>query len=405
MQNASKLTLCIDVADNAIGQEILCDCVLALEKIADEVGCILSVILTGSFSRGEGSVLFMPSGEALILGDIEFIVVTKLGSDLGHIAMLLKSAAKKVELSLKEKSISCLIDFSPVARSFLKRAKPSIFIYELLLNGKVVYGDSNILGELPVFTASHIPKCDAFYLLCNRIVEQLSYFKKMSLSDLTDVDMYYPLVKLYMDMAGSFLIITDRYEPSYSLRYERFAQMNASDCFVDGDLFSVFVKRLEEMTKFKLHPNNANAILSDISPETVRNMFCDSIEFARHLWLWEIRQLTNNKNIYDLGVSFQTIMKVFPVKAKVRGWLKFIKIASDISEPLSFKKIFRLYFVGPPQILIYCAAAELYFSLQRGEECDVKKVMHFLPTQATAANQQEAISAVVDAWNKFIRSV
>jgi hypothetical protein len=400
-----KITLCTDQRVNTTAQNILQNCILALDNFTIEKGCIVSVILTGSFSRGEGSVLFVSPEKTLILGDMEFIIITTVGTNLKQIASSLQSVAKKVESSLEEQSIICSIEFSPVARNFLKKAKPAIFNYELLLNGKVVYGDKDILNEFALIAASQIPKHDAFYLLCNRVVEQLSYFAKISSSDLNDLQIIYPLVKLYMDMAGSFLIMTGHYEPSYSQRYETFTKMNAPDCFVTGDLFPVFLKRLEDMTKFKLQPKQDNSIMSDISPEAALCLFRDSMKFVRQLWQWEIRHLTNNVSSVSLGDSYKIIMKSYSLKARIRGWLKFLRIAWNIGESLSFLKIFKLFFVGPPQMLIYCAAVQLYFSLESNGTCDINKVISFLPTRSDAANQQEAITAVVNAWNQFIRSV
>ncbi|MDK9705919.1 MAG: hypothetical protein OEL83_02605 [Desulforhopalus sp.] len=404
MQITPIYSLCIEVVENEFAKKILLNCISSLENLTEKYGSVISVILTGSFSRGEGSVFIEDSVGVFVLGDMEFIVVTKQGTDLGNTAIILDTIAREVEASLREQNIHCAIEFSPVARNFLRRARPTIFNYELFLNGKVVYGDPGILCEIPVLTTSKIPEIDAFYLLCNRIVEQLFFITKLSSGDLTGLNAYYPFVKLYMDMAGSFLVITGEYEPSYFLRHEKFSKMSGKDCFIEGSMLTIFLERLGEMTRFKLQPTKELS-MSGMSHAQINGLFRSSVEYVRQLWRWEIRFLSRNTEMKSISESYSVILNNFSLKASIRGWLKFFRIAWRIGEPISFLKIFKLLFFGPPQMLIYCAAAQIYFSLDQEKGCDLKKVMDYLPTKAYATDQNEAIAAVVDAWDKFIRSV
>lgn len=363
------------------------------------------MILTGSFSRDEGSILILPSGECLVLGDLEFIVVTRERTDLAKAASVLDHAAREAEVSLREQDIHCSIELSPVARNFLKRAKPTIFNYELYRNGKVVFGEKHIMQEMPAITASQIPRLDAFNLLCNRIVEQLSHFLKLTVSPLNSIDAYYPMVKLYLDIAGSFLILTDRYEPTYRMRCEVFAKLGSCETFLQEDHFKPFLSRLQDMTSFKLNPDVSSLPVTDCQENFFWDLFFEGRDFARELWLWEIASLSGEGDRNAMEESYSAIMKHYSLKAWVRGWLKFLRIAWRIGEPLPYWKLVRLVIKGPPQMLIYCAAARLYFSLNRLGEFDVKGAIAILPTKAGAGTTHEAMASVIDAWTKFIRSV
>jgi len=110
MRNASSITLCASVEANNIAQDILRECVLALENLANQHRSILSLILTGSFSRGEGSVFYSSDRNIQILGDMEFIAITKDGTDLYKISRSLQSISNSIELSLKDKKIFCSIE-------------------------------------------------------------------------------------------------------------------------------------------------------------------------------------------------------------------------------------------------------------------------------------------------------
>ena len=389
-----------DICKNVINQSFI-----EIQRNSSKVPNITTIVLTGSFSRDEGSVLSLSTGKTLVLGDLEFIVITKEATDLALSANVLDQVARKAEASLREQDIHCSIELSPVARNFLKRAKPSIFNYELYSNGKVVFGEKDVMQEMPAITASQIPRIDAFYLLCNRIVEQLSHFLNLTASPLSSNDAYYPMVKLYMDMAGSFLILTDRYEPTYRKRCDVFADLDANEAFLGEDHFPLFLSRLQEMTSFKLNPDVSSLPAADGLDDFFIDLFFEGRGFARQLWLWEVDKLSGSGGRIAMEESFSAIMKQYSLKAWIRGWLKFLRIAWRIREPLPYWKLARLVVKGPPQMLIYCAAARLYFSLNREGESNVKEAMSFLPTRAAAGTSREAMAAVVDAWKKFIKSV
>lgn len=385
---------------NSIIIKALSDCVPIVGKYSDN---IISIVLTGSFAREEGSVLIEASGDFRVLGDVEFIVITKENIDFRQISNLLRLAEKDIENILIEKGITCSVEFSPVTRNFFKKIRPTIFNYEFFLYGNVLYGDPEILNKMPEIRASLIPKYDAFFLLCNRIVEQLSVFSKLSFQKKYGVDVYYQLVKLYMDMAGSFLIITGRYEPSYGQRYKKFSQLTANDSFLSDEMFPIFLKRLEEMTRFKLNPEKIPD--HEISNRNLQVLFYDSIKYVRKLWEWEIRFLANTGKFGSFEIKdYTALSKCLPLKLRIRGWLKFLWTAWKIKEPLSATKVFRLFLSGTPQLFIYRVAAELYFDLDQETDNNFKKLINFLPLKADVFDKQEAINVVVDAWNKFVRS-
>lgn len=400
----NDLVVDFSIANNTVSR-ILQQSIASVQITSAATFDIIAVILTGSFSRGEGSVLSLFSGKSIVLGDLEFIVITREGTDLVKAANVLDQAARETEASLREQSIQCSIELSPVARNFLKRAKPTIFNYELYRNGKVVFGEKYVMQEMPAITASQIPKIDAFYLLCNRIVEQLSHFLKLTESPINSIDAYYPMVKLYMDMAGSFLILTDRYEPTYRKRCDEFADLADNEAFLREAHFPLFLSRLQEMTSFKLNPDVSSLPAADGKEFFFTDLFFEGRDFARQLWLWEVDKLSGSGGRIAMEESFSAIMKQYSLKAWVRGWLKFLRIAWRIREPLPYWKLARLVIQGPPQMLIYCAAARLYLSLNREGASNVKEAMSLLPTRAAAETSREAMAAVVDAWKKFIKSV
>ncbi|MBN2654302.1 MAG: hypothetical protein JXR79_04210 [Nitrospirae bacterium] len=384
---------------NQSSEDLINVCCAALLEYRSDIE---AVVLTGSFSRGEETIVRLNSLERIVLGDIEFIVITKEGINPFDLLSKMKSAEQKAEVMLKQQGVTCSVEFSAVAHNFLKRLRPMIFSYELLMHGKVVYGDADLLEKVTGIHANDIPKSDAFYLLCNRIVEQLIHLKKLSKGECSGLEAYYPLVKMYMDMAGSFLTITGKYEPSYALRLERFLDMPEAERFVRGEEYSRFISILESMTNFKLQRND-NFNDKQHTSDHIMSLFRETIPFAFKLWIWEVKFMTG-KDAETISNSCKAILTKQTIKIKLRGWLKYLRTAWVMNEEISVLKFLRLFCLGTPQMLIYCAAAHLYFGAEDKKRSDVYAAMYIIPKKINLTSWNEAVDAVIEAWNKFVRS-
>lgn len=378
-------------------------CVFAVEECARRQDAdVAALVLTGSFSRGEGSVLQGSSGVTRILGDIEFFVVLNHGADFSSNQKVLLALSAEVEQLLDEQQIVCNVEFSAVSRNYFRNVKPSIFNYELQRHGKVVLGDAAILSEIPIFTSESIPLVDGFYLLCNRIVEQLIAAK--SLRD-QSFDIRYQIVKLYLDMAGSFLVVSGRYAPTYAERVILCPEaINADNVMASTDRSQQFAHILETATAYKLNPSAVDCPLmgKENSSELQWQFFKEAASFCKDIWQWETKRLFGaSKNIDDWTLFAN---RNFTLRAIIREWLKFFIIAHRSGCKVSPTRAIRQFSKGTPRTLIYAAAVELYFSLAEDREIDVRKIEQLLPVPCRLSSPEEAIDAVIEAWNTFVRS-
>src|SRR5439155_271402 len=72
------------------------------------------------------------------------------------------------------------IEFGPVEVGYLRRrARPSIFVYDLATHGKVLWGPSDLLRSIPAFGPERIPREDALHLVFNRTIEQLEAYDRL----------------------------------------------------------------------------------------------------------------------------------------------------------------------------------------------------------------------------------
>ncbi|HQP12982.1 MAG TPA: hypothetical protein PK470_09490, partial [Candidatus Omnitrophota bacterium] len=147
-------------------------------KIGDKEG-VLSVVLIGSFARGE-ELWSESDGHRRLLSDVEAMVVVE------EEKLLDRNWRKDLEAELKRiLPIGVIGEVTgPGAGVFevcvgfttkrhLRRLKPHIFTLELKKFGKVICGDPSVLDLIPDYTPADLSRLDALVLLCNRIVEQL----------------------------------------------------------------------------------------------------------------------------------------------------------------------------------------------------------------------------------------
>lgn len=402
----SEIRLCSDPNIDDIARIILHECVRAIADFADRGKDIVALILTGSFSRGEGSILTDSQGLRKVLGDIEFFILTDTGTDLDVVGKDLAELESQVEDRLRRKNMVCDVDFSPIGRHYLKRMKPTIFNYELKTHGKVVYGEPDVMKETVSFHAPDIPLFDAFYLLCNRIVEQLIFYRSDPCSRKGAlVERFYPLIKMNMDMAGSFLIMKGKYKPDYATRCREFAGFETNG-FLSKDKMQAFNDQLLFFTELKLQPGHARLPKEQDAkdPYEIMRLFRDTCLYADRLWKWEVKQLQKRSSdaAYDEDVG--TILHCFGLLDVIKGWLKFIRIAKRQQVALSWGRIATHFFMGPPRVLIYVASAKLYFSLLDDNQVDLSDVQHYLPVDCDAQTVEETIDATIKLWKIFVRS-
>ena len=401
ISKTNQYRLCIGGCEDKTATMVLDHCVSAIGKVSNDHS-LTALILTGSFSRGEGSIFLDDSSVAHVLGDIEFFVVLAEGERHADVHSLLAALSLDVERQLCEQQINCKIEFSPVARNYFRRVRPNIFNYELLKHGKVVFGDKNILHEIPSFGSDRIPPEDGFFLLCNRIVEQLIATRSLRGNP---SDFRYQILKLYLDMAGSYLVVSGRYAPTYAERVDLCEEAMVTDnVIISDDRRKLFQDILASCTAYKLNPNTTDCPLmsEESSSENLWKLFQEAAPFCKDIWLWEIQQLfgiTENGTVWTVLAN-----RRFKLRFIIREWLKFFIVAHRVGRKLSVWRAICQFSKGTPRTLIYSAAAHMYFCLAEGKKIDTRMVEQLLPVSSNLNSTDEAIDAVIDSWNTFVRS-
>lgn len=132
--------------------------------ITDRLGNDLkSLILVGSFGRGEGSMHIAADGLIHPVNDYDFLVVLK------------KSAAIPAKNKITEWETSCAaltgvrwVDLTIISERHLSFLRPTQFNYDLKWSGQVVCGDNTVLSLVPEYHPQQLPLREAQILLSTR---------------------------------------------------------------------------------------------------------------------------------------------------------------------------------------------------------------------------------------------
>lgn len=391
----------------AIGSAVVPACVNAFGSR------LRAIVLTGSTARGESTFIWNVDHWD-VLGDAEFFIVFEQRSRLPGPART-ESIRQRVESSLIESGLHCHLDLSPVHPKYLANLERHILAYELKECGRVVWGDPEILSLIPRFESSEILLEDAWRLLSNRIVEYLEVVPDlMDSPERLSPAVFYRTVKLYLDMATSFLVFARRYEPTYRGRAARLRELAATHvASIHAPLpLREFADRVIFCTEFKLQQyGNRQVDGSCWHGDEAMVFWRKAVEYAHQLWRWELCQMTGSAERLSDGELIRLLMHAQPLRLKVRGWLSTSRRCGWARNWRSWRRWVRLGSCASPRYWIYAAAAKLCFGLPEAnaeEQHDWKELQSWLPlihaTDMRSLCWRELLSDVVMNYHRFVET-
>ncbi len=316
-----------------------------------------AITLTGSAARAESTVLSVTGGWSF-LGDCEFVLVFKPGESLVK-ADKLSEIQREIESRLLRTCIACRVGLSPVHPSYLARLGPQIYSFELKQCGRVVWGDPDILALIPDWSAGDIPREDAWRLVCNRIIEQLSVASTdpLSAQELT-LQPDYQTVKLALDLATSFLLFCGEYAPSYQERSARLLKLAEKSHRIRVQPFPLgpFAELVQRLTCWKICPASGEA-------ESFPSLQPTVWDYAGRLWKWELGQLTGESSELPGANPMHRWMQLQPRRERLQGWASLVRRCGWRKCFAESPRWWRLGRRASPRYWIYAAAGELFLWL------------------------------------------
>lgn len=401
---------------SATAKRLICE--QTAEAVVETFGSRLcALILTGSTSRDEATVIDQ-NGIRKLLGDAEFLLVFAEGAALPSPSSV-EDLRRKVEGGLAQAGVSVSLDLSPVPPNFMRRMEPHIFAYELRTCGQVVWGEPEILSLIPVFAPADIPLEDGWRLLCNRVIEVIEAAGEADrhASDLPSA-LHYSTVKLYQDMATSYLLFAGCYEPTYRLRAERLARM-AADPQPASDLpfrLADFSARVSACTRFKLAGIPSSESSETLCPASAE-FICTAVTDAHALWRWELARLIGGENHRSDADLMTRWMRTAPFRARARGWAHVLRKCGWHRSFRWWPRWLRLATKSSPRYCVYAAASQLFFragglpeALNAPEalNSDLRPIRSWLPVERVTSNHassnwRQAMLGICWNYHEFLK--
>jgi len=377
--------------------------------LADRLpGKLVGLVLTGSFSRGEGTVLPV-NGHLRVLGDIEFLVVVPRLTDYRALRRRVSEWGREASAQLGAPTVSVDIEFGPVEVGYLRhRARPSIFVYDLATHGKVVWGPPDLLRAIPAFGPDRIPRADALHLIFNRTIEQLEAYDRLDgLGVEALLDVAYQRTKLVLDLAGSALAFGGAHATSYARRPEAFARLLARTPALAGRVPADFGAELERAVRAKLDPASEPLLPEgDVALQRawLRTRIVDAVPMVTAFLLWELEELTGTRGA--LEVLLDRWCAAQPPARRAREWAKLALHPNRPPLRISPLRALALARRSPPRALLYAAGALAYLALRRGGDSPDARVASLLPLagHATPRTPDAARRAITALWRWCIRN-
>jgi hypothetical protein len=376
--------------------------------LAERLHCeLVGLVLTGSFSRGEGTVLPV-NGHLRVLGDIEFLVVVPRLSHYRALRRRMPALAREASERLGAPRVAVEIEFGPVEVGYLRhRARPSIFVYDLATHGKVVWGPPDLLRAIPAFGPDRIPREDALHLVFNRTIEQLDAYDRLDgLAGEALLDAAYQRVKLVLDLAGSALAFAGLHATSYAERPAAFARLLAATPRLAARLPVEFEAQLEEAVRAKLDPSGA-ALLPEgdalAQRAFLRKRIVEAAPTLSAFLAWELEEITGERA--PLASLLARWVAGQPARRRAREWAKLALHPNAAPTGVSPWRALALARRSTPRALLYAAGVTAYLDLARPGEppTDVAPLLPLAPRHAprSPAAARRAITAL---WRWCIRN-
>lgn len=343
-----------------------------------------AIVLTGSMSRGEVT-LKRDGATWRVMGDATFLVVFDKPMRLG-----LAQLEREIEGSLFRQGVRCKVVVVTMTAPALRKMQPQIYAYELKERGIVTWGDKEALSLIPRFSAADIPKEDGWWLLCNRMIEQLeSAAEAKSLRD-DDPAVQYRIAKFYLAMAGCYLLTAGQYRPSYRERAARLEELAAQgfEAPIPLGRFSRFVARCTEL---KLQGEIA----------TLENFprWREAVSDAEVVWRWALgRAFGLNENLSRKELLAAVAARQ-PILARAKSWARTAYVyRTGIAR--NWPRWARLAWSTSPRYLVYGAASELFFAAPERNEIPDRELAAIARRLPLSAESGQSIS-----WNSVAKLV
>lgn len=287
-------------ADKKISQ----DMEVIIREIRKTIPGVLSIILTGAFSRGEGPFK-IEKNKIYLYNDYDIQVVTNKDiekENIDRISTLISEILgykgiknfypfKKENQKMKE---NFYIDLKVDSVKNLRRMLNRIRTIELRNYSRILYG-KDLRNLIPDYKIRNIPKTEGAKLLLDRMSQMIEYYSTENKHD--KEFLCYIIQQAYAAICTSLLLISGKYEIGYLKSMKIFKESYKRDFPELYEKIKNLDKKIEEYTLWKINPRKLPKNLEEEWFIAKNNL----IEVAKYFF-------SRNKKIENIEQLSQTIL-------------------------------------------------------------------------------------------------
>jgi len=216
----------------------------------------ISILLTGGFGRGEGSVL-IKNKKVYPLRDYDILVVINKTLPNSKLQLLEKRICQRLGYSDSAERFYLLSDFvisilqtTPNNLSYSSH----IAAYEIKTGSKILYGEDT--PESILLSSDQIPMANALHVLFMKTVGFLGQLSSEYLQNPPDgwgkINLIYECGKTYIEIATALTLVSGIYEPTYLARCQAMKGIEIQEL---SQKLPYLNKRIDFFTHLKLFPD------------------------------------------------------------------------------------------------------------------------------------------------------
>ena len=411
LQVPGSFPLCVDARFQS-------DAVRDLERVSTIVrqsttrlGAV-GLILTGSVSRGEGTLIADADVGSRWLGDLECLVVVqpqRRGSYQRH-ESLLKDVERRLNSDFRSRGLK--IGLPMIVNDHLKGLRRSIFNLEFLEHGKLLWGAPASLPVPNWWAAGNrdVPVRDALRLLNNRTIQQVAARMAQETGAADPFAGEYSISKFWIELATSLSVFLGCYRTTYRDRQAAIEHTLAGRPNIFGSDFNqLLTTRLREAmaVKFGETPSYSGSIHQ-------QERFREVAAAACRIWYWETGRLLDAEvDSMNWQAVIGRLRRLEPTSQRTRDWLRFLLRYPTVRTmtPDTIRTIRGAFVAGSLANLIYASGCLLLFYWNEiGAEIGpgpqiVRTLKAFFDIQAGSGKESRLIltEKVRMAWERHLR--
>jgi hypothetical protein len=396
-------------ADPGFQDEVRRELDLLLERVrhCDAARCVVGVLLTGSFARGEGTVLAHPRTGSRWLSDVECLVVVKGGIvSKPEIQRSMRQIERDANSDRANAERGIKVELRAILTEGMTRLPPAIFTSELREHAKLLCGDPAAIPLPPVSSnGEEISKRDAFRLLNNRIIEQIAVRAEYADHTADGTATAYSLAKFWIDLGTSLSVFLGCYRPGYRSRQKPVEEaLRAHPHILGAAMGERLIARFRNAMGQKF--GEIGFPSGDLADE-----FSEAVEIARATWNWESGQLLGASTAAaDWRGIFARLSSLETTAQRARDWARIFRRPAGLRQ-LGPRAMLAAARVGSLATLIYGSGCVIDFfwdeiGSDRGRGTEMAaELCRALGVQAPDAAQRRRLltRATLDAWESHLR--